>query len=110
MATFDAVVCLITAPPVDADRIAATLVERELAACVNVVPGARSVYRWQGEVQTDEESVLVLKTTRAAVAALERALEEIHPYDTFELVALEVAGGSAAYLDWIGASVATRDG
>jgi len=100
-----AVVCLITAPPAHAPRIAATAVERELAACVNVVPLVHSIYRWQGQVQTDEESLLVLKTTSAEVPALERLLEEIHPHDTFELVALDVSAGSARYLEWIGATV-----
>lgn len=100
-----AVVCLITAPPAHAPRIAATAVERELAACVNVVPLVHSIYRWQGQVQTDEESLLVLKTTPAQVPALERLLDEIHPYDTFELVALDVSMGSARYLEWIGAAV-----
>lgn len=102
----DIVVCLVTAPPGDAPRLAALAVERELAACANVVPLVHSIYRWQGAVQTDEESLLVLKTTRAAVGALELMLKETHPYDTFELVALDVGGGSAAYLDWIAASVA----
>jgi periplasmic divalent cation tolerance protein len=105
MTNANPVVCLLTAPPEQADRIAAALVERELAACVNVVAQVRSVYRWQGEVRTDGEALLVLKTTRAAVAALEAALAELHPYENFELVALEIAGGSAAYLDWIEASV-----
>jgi periplasmic divalent cation tolerance protein len=100
-----AVVCLVTAPPAHAPRIAATAVERELAACVNVVPLVHSIYRWQGGVQTDEESLLVLKTTPAHVPALERLLEEIHPYDTFELVALDVSKGSARYLESIGAAV-----
>jgi periplasmic divalent cation tolerance protein len=101
----DAVVCLVTAPPAHAPQIATTAVERGLAACVNLVPLVHSVYRWQGEVQTDEESLLVLKTTAAAVPALERLLEQIHPYDTFELVALGVSAGSARYLEWIATAV-----
>jgi len=100
-----AVVCLVTAPVANAPRIAELAVERELAACVNVVPLVHSIYRWQGGVQTDEESLLVLKTTPAAVPALERLLDEVHPYDTFELVALEVSSGSARYLEWVGATV-----
>lgn len=100
------VVCLVTTPPDHAGRIAAALVERELVACVNIVAGVRSVYRWKGAVEHDEESLLVLKTTRDAVAALDEALGELHPYETFELVALDVTGGSADYLDWIGQSVA----
>ena len=102
----DAVVCLITAPVEAAGSIAEALVGRELAACVNIVPLVRSVYRWQGEIEHDDESLLVVKTTRAAVGALHDALVELHPYETFELVALDVAGGAPDYLEWIGRSVA----
>ncbi|HVF79674.1 MAG TPA: divalent-cation tolerance protein CutA [Solirubrobacteraceae bacterium] len=102
----DPVVCLVTTPPADAHRIATALVERELVACVNIVAAVQSVYRWKGAVEHDEESLLVIKTTRAAVAALNDALAELHPSETFELVAVEVAGGSPDYLDWIGQSVA----
>ncbi len=104
------VVCLVTAPPDRALAIAEALVERGLAACVNVAASVRSVYRWKGAVERDEESLLVVKTTRGALAALEAALAELHPYETFELVALVVAGGSRPYLDWIGDSVAAPEG
>ena len=101
----DAVVCLVTAPPDQARPIAEALVERELVACVNIVPLVQSVYRWQGAVEHDDEALLVVKTTRAAVQPLTAALRELHPYENFELVALDVAGGAPAYLDWIGDSV-----
>lgn len=101
-----AVVCLVTTPPDRARQIAGALVERELAACVNIVASVQSVYRWKGAVEHDEESLLVIKTTREAVAALDAALGELHPYETYELVALDVAGGATAYLAWIGESVA----
>lgn len=101
----DAVVCLVTAPPADADALATALVERCLAACVNVVPGVRSVYRWEGEIARDDEALLVVKTTSARVAAIEDALRELHPYDTFELMALDVVAGAAPYLAWIADSV-----
>ncbi len=100
------VVCLVTTPPGHARAIAAALVERELVACVNIVAAVQSVYRWKGAVEQDEESLLVIKTTSDAIAALDDALAELHPYETFELVALDVAGGSQDYLDWIGRSVA----
>ena len=106
----DPVVCLVTTPPGQADAIATALVERELVACVNIVAAVQSVYRWKGAVQRDEESLLVLKTTRDAVGALNDALRELHPYETFELLALDVAGGSADYLAWIGRSVARPEG
>ncbi|MGH2897784.1 MAG: divalent-cation tolerance protein CutA [Solirubrobacteraceae bacterium] len=104
------VVCLVTTPPDRASAIAEALVQRELAACVNIVAGVRSVYRWKGAVEHDEESLLVLKTTRDAVAALEQALAELHPYETFELVALDIAGGAPGYLDWISESVSAPNG
>ena len=100
------VVCLVTAPPDRAHAIAEALVERELAACVNVVALVHSIYRWQGAVEHDDEALLVVKTTKAAVAALTGALGELHPYENFELVALDVAAGAPAYLDWISSSVA----
>jgi periplasmic divalent cation tolerance protein len=99
-----AVLCLITAPPADAEKVATAIVERELAACVNIAPLVRSIYRWQGAVQRDQESLLLVKTTSSSVSALERLLEQIHPYDTFELLALDVTAGSAPYLEWIAAS------
>jgi periplasmic divalent cation tolerance protein len=101
----DLVVCLVTTPPDHANPIAEALVARELVACVNIVASVRSVYRWRGAVEHDEESLLVIKTTHAAVPALDDALAELHPYEVFELVAFNVAGGSADYLDWIGESV-----
>jgi periplasmic divalent cation tolerance protein len=99
------VVCLVTAPPDRAREIADALVERGLAACVNIVPLVHSVYRWQGTVEHDDEALLVVKTTRAAVAPLRDALGELHPYESFELVALAVQDGAPAYLDWISGSV-----
>ena len=99
------VVCLITAPPERAEPIAEALVGRELAACVNIVAPVRSVYRWQGAVEHDDEALLVVKTTRAAVPALTEALAELHPYENFELVALDVRDGAPAYLDWIAGAV-----
>jgi periplasmic divalent cation tolerance protein len=102
----DAVVCLVTTPPDQARPIAEALVARELVACVNILAHVQSVYRWQGAVEHDDEALLVMKTTRAALPALDAALRELHPYETFELVALDVTGGSADYLAWIGASVA----
>jgi periplasmic divalent cation tolerance protein len=101
----DHVVCLVTAPPDRAPAIAEALVQRELAACVNVVPLVHSVYRWQGAVEHDDEALLVVKTTRAAVRPLSDALGELHPYENFELVALGVQDGAPAYLDWISGAV-----
>lgn len=101
----NAVICLVTAPQGNGRAIAAAIVERELAACVNIVPLVQSIYRWEGKVEKDEEALLVVKTTRAVVDQLERLLGTIHPYENFELVALDVVAGAGSYLEWIGRSV-----
>jgi periplasmic divalent cation tolerance protein len=101
----ETVVCLVTAPADRAREIARAVVAGRLAACVNIIAGVSSVYRWEGRVEEDEESLLVIKTTRAAVAAATEAIRAIHPYENFELVALDVAAGSHPYLRWIADSV-----
>ncbi len=101
MAEIRVLVVLMTTPPDAGDRIARALVERGLAACVNVLPSVRSFYRWQGAVQADEECLLVAKTTTAAVEALTAFVRSVHPYENFELIALPVEAGSQAYLDWV---------
>ena len=104
MAT-ETVVCLITTPPDQASPIAEAIVARELVACVNIVALVRSVYHWEGKVEHDDESLLVIKTTRDAVGPLTDAVRELHPDENFELVALDIAAGAPAYLDWIAGSV-----
>ena len=89
----------------DADRLARALVERRLAACVNVVPGVVSHYRWKGELLRDEERLLVIKTRAERMAALREALVELHPYELPELVAFEITSGSEPYLKWLDESV-----
>jgi len=88
----------------DAERLARALVERGLAACVNVLPGVVSVYRWKGAVQRDEELLLVIKTRGESFPALREALVELHPYELPELIAVQIAGGYEPYLDWLDAS------
>jgi periplasmic divalent cation tolerance protein len=89
----------------DAERVARELVERRLAACVNIVPRVVSVYRWKGEVQRDDEWLLVIKTRVAAFEKLREALVALHPYEVPELVALPVAAGHLPYLRWIDDSI-----
>jgi periplasmic divalent cation tolerance protein len=89
----------------DAERIARALVERRLAACVNVVPRVVSIYRWKGEVCRDEERLLVVKTRTEKLEALRDALLALHPYELPELVALPVEAGHGPYLDWLDESV-----
>ncbi len=80
--------------------LARALVDRRLAACVNVVP-CSSVYRWEGKVQEDEEFLMVIKTRRTYVDDIRDLLEKEHPYDLPELVSMEVEDGSAGYLRWM---------
>ncbi len=95
-------ICLTTCPDHDAaDRIASALVDERLAACVNIVPGIHSTYRWQGEVIRGKEWLLVIKTTRDRMDALRARLPELHPYELPELLAVEPTDGLPAYLDWV---------
>jgi len=87
-----------------AQRLARLLVDRRLAACVNILPRVRSIYRWQGEVHDDPESLLLIKTAADSIAALRSALVELHDYDLPEFIVLDVADGSSEYLDWIATS------
>jgi periplasmic divalent cation tolerance protein len=98
----DALVVLVTAPDADeAARLARLAVEARLAACGSVVPGLRSIYRWQGKVHDEPEVLLVLKTTRARFEPLRELLVREHPYDVPEVLALPVEAGSAPYLAWL---------
>lgn len=86
-----------------AERLADLVVERRLAACVNVLAPCRSVYRWEGAVQHDEEHPLLIKTTAERYAELESALRSAHPYELPEIVAVPIEQGLPAYLDWVAA-------
>ena len=86
--------------------IARSLVERRHAACVNLVPGVSSVYRWEGQTREDKECLLVIKTTTDRFDELADHVSEKHPYELPELVAVPVSAGSAGYLDWIRTCVA----
>ena len=102
-------VCLITAPDADAARrVARTLVEERLAACVNVVSGVASIYRWEGALHEEAELLLIVKTTGDRLPALAERLGVIHPYALPELVALPASGGSERYLDWVRAETRTE--
>ncbi|MBS0216783.1 MAG: divalent-cation tolerance protein CutA [Proteobacteria bacterium] len=95
-------ICLSTCPDTaGADRIATALVEERLAACVNVLPGIHSTYRWEGQIRRDDEVLLVIKTASDRLDALRERLPALHPYELPELVAVEAEGGLPAYFDWI---------
>jgi periplasmic divalent cation tolerance protein len=100
----DVFVVLVTMPTAErAAELARTLVDERLAACGNVVPGLRSIYRWEGKVVDEPEVLLVLKTTRARFDGLRDRVLALHPYEVPEVLALPVEAGSAAYLAWVGA-------
>ena len=90
-----------------AERLGTALVEESLAACVNVVPGLRSIYRWNDAVQSDEEVLMLIKTSVARLEAARLRLVELHPYEVPEVVALPVADGHHAYLAWVSSSTRT---
>lgn len=95
-------VVLCTCPDAEVgERIARTLVEERLAACVNRVPGIMSTYRWNGAVVASEEVLLQIKTRADCYAALQARLLELHPYDVPELLAIEPSDGFAPYLAWV---------
>jgi periplasmic divalent cation tolerance protein len=100
----DAVLVLTNVPErAVAERLAEMLVERRLAACVNILAPCRSVYRWKGAVQHDEEHPMLVKTTAERYPALEQALRAAHPYELPEIIAVRLERGLAEYLDWVAA-------
>lgn len=95
-------VCFNTCPSLAcAESIASALVEARLAACVNIVPGLTSIYRWQGKVEREAECLLIIKTHSEQFDALRKRLAALHPYELPELIAVQAADGLPAYLDWV---------
>jgi periplasmic divalent cation tolerance protein len=88
-----------------AQRLAQQLVERRLAACVNIVGPIRSVYRWKEKIEREEEYLLLIKTTPQQVVGLQSAFKELHPYELPECVELSIDGGSEGYLAWLASEV-----
>ncbi|MCF7675629.1 MAG: divalent-cation tolerance protein CutA [Akkermansiaceae bacterium] len=88
-----------------ARQLGTDLVERQLAACVNLVPGVESIYRWQGKLESSREVLAVFKTTAAAYPAFAAALAALHPYDTPEIIALRPDTVAETYRDWVLANV-----
>jgi len=98
----DVELAFVSAPDAEtAARIARALVEERLAACVNVLPGVTSIYRWKDSVETASEAVLLVKTRADRGPALEARVRELHPYEVPEIVRVSVSGGSAPYLEWV---------
>jgi len=93
---------LCTCPQDLADNIADAVLEARLAACVNVVPGVRSKYWWEGQINTDSESLLIIKTRADLVTDLMARIKEVHPYEVPEIIAFQIKEGNPEYLRWIG--------
>ena len=100
-------VIVLTTFPADGDaaRLAHTLVEERLVACINILPVMESVYRWEGRIDQSRERQIVMKTVRERVEELKRRLEELHPFDVPELLVVPVSGGGDRYLAWVRESV-----
>lgn len=96
---------LVTCPVTSAETLARALVDARVAACVNVLPAVTSIYRWQGAVARDEESLLLIKTTAEGFETLRREVLAHHPYELPEVIGLDVTAGHGPYLEWVAASV-----
>ena len=98
----DPIVVLVTASSADeATRIAEMLISKQLAACVQILPAMTSIYAWKGEVQRDQENLLLAKSTRVKFDEFEREVRALHSYETPEIIALPIVAGSEAYLKWL---------
>ncbi len=102
-------VCTTVADQADAERMAAALVAKRLAACVQVIGPVESTFRWKGRIESSQEWVCTAKTTRHAYDAIEQAIRELHSYDEPEIVALPIVIGSPGYLQWVSDSVDVGD-
>lgn len=99
------VVFVTTSDRKEADKIAAALIQKKLAACVNIVSKIESVYRWQGKIEKSKESLLIIKSKKNKLAGLIKLVKSLHSYTVPEVIALPIAGGSKTYLNWINESL-----
>lgn len=102
----EAIIVYCTVPNQDvAAEVAESLVRERLAACVNAIPGVQSTYRWQGNIETEKEILLMIKSTESSLPALRDRIVALHPYDLPEVLAVKVDDGLGAYLSWVGQEV-----
>lgn len=104
------VVVFVTAKEDDAEKIALELVNKRLAACVNIVPGVNSVYWWQGKLERDRESLLVIKSDEEVLERLVETVKQVHSYSLPEIIAIKVVGGSEEYIKWVKENLSDESG
>lgn len=103
-------VVYVTTPTMEvAEQIGQALVEKQLAACANLLPGLHSIYRWQGQVCNEPEVLMIIKTSETRFSALTDLIRNLHPYEVPEIIALPIIAGSPDYLAWIGANTRSED-
>ncbi|HUQ50397.1 MAG TPA: divalent-cation tolerance protein CutA [Terriglobales bacterium] len=99
--TYNRIILTTTASRDEARKIATALVDRRLAACVNIVPGVKSVYRWKEKVESSSEWLVVIKTSQKRFQAVQEVIHELHTYDLPEVLSIAIEGGSKQYLKWL---------
>jgi periplasmic divalent cation tolerance protein len=104
----EAAIVLVSCPAELAEKIAEKVVAERLAACVNILPSATSVYLWQGKLCRESESILLIKIQVSGYAELEKRIKELHTYDVPEIIMVSIAAGYFPYLNWIAESVGTK--
>jgi periplasmic divalent cation tolerance protein len=93
----------------EAERIARSLVEKRLAACVSLIPGVRSIYRWKGAIEDSQEVLLVIKSSRALLNELRMEIEKMHTNEVPEVIAMQIVDGAEAYLEWLDRELVARE-
>ena len=90
----------------EAELIGSKLIDKELAACVNIIPNIKSIYRWEGKINKDSEYLLIIKTVKRAEEDVFENIRKLHSYDTPEMISIPITGGEKSYLNWLSKSVA----
>ena len=105
----DKIVVLSTcASPEEAEKVARALVEKKLAACVNILPAVRSIYRWKGAIEDDQETLLLIKSSRALFGELRAEIQKLHSYEIPEAIAIPIVDGLERYLEWMADALRTE--